>query len=149
VRRALFRIVSQTGINYRESPLSVGATGTLRGGDRLPWVELDGDADNFAPLALLKWQVHIYGKPVATVADVCAQLGLSVHEFAWRSEMSRVGLQRGALYLIRPDGYIGLADSAGDPQRLRDYFADIARIKLPSSPPSSQITIPPRERSLT
>jgi hypothetical protein len=63
--------------------------------------------------------------------------------------MARAGLQKGALYLIRPDGYIGLADSAGDPQRLRDYFADIARIKLPSSPPSSQITTPPRERSLT
>jgi 2-polyprenyl-6-methoxyphenol hydroxylase-like FAD-dependent oxidoreductase len=149
VRRAMFRVVSQTGINYRESALSVGATGHLHGGDRLPWVELDADSDNFAPLALLKWQVHVYGKPVAGVADVCAQLGLSLHEFTWRSEMSRVGLQRGALYLIRPDGYIGLADSAGDPQRLRDYFADIARIKLPSSPPNSQITTPPRERSLT
>ena len=63
--------------------------------------------------------------------------------------MSRVGLQRDALYLVRPDGYIGLADSTGDPQHLRDYFADIAPIKLPSSPPSSQITTPPRARSLT
>jgi 2-polyprenyl-6-methoxyphenol hydroxylase-like FAD-dependent oxidoreductase len=149
VRRALFRIVSQTGINYRQSALSVGATGNLRGGDRLPWVELDADSDNFAPLALLKWQVHVYGKPGAGVADTCTTLGLSLHEFAWRGEMARAGLQKGALYLIRPDGYIGLADSAGDPQRLRDYFADIARIKLPSSPPSSQITTPPRERSLT
>jgi 2-polyprenyl-6-methoxyphenol hydroxylase-like FAD-dependent oxidoreductase len=149
VRRALFRIVSQTGINYRESPLSAGATGTLRGGDRLPWVELDAQSDNFAPLALLRWQVHVYGKTAAGVADACVELGLSLHEFAWRAEMGRVGLKRGALYLIRPDGYIGLADSTGDAQRLRDYFVDIARIKLPSSPPSSQITTPPRERSRT
>ena len=63
--------------------------------------------------------------------------------------MARVGLQRDAFYLVRPDGYIGLADSTGGPQPLRDYFADIARIKLPSSPPSSQITTPPRERSRT
>jgi hypothetical protein len=149
VRRAMFRIVSQTGINYRESPLSVGATGNLHGGDRLPWVEIDGDSDNFAPLALLKWQVHVYGKPGAGVADVCAELGVALHEFTWRPEMAGLGLQRGALYLIRPDGYIGLADSAGDAQRMRDYFTDIAPIKLPSSPPSSQITTPPRERSLT
>jgi hypothetical protein len=149
VRRAMFRVVSQTGINYRESPISVGATGSLRGGDRLPWVVIDADSDNFAPLALLKWQVHVYGDKSAGLADVCMELGLSLHEFAWRADMSRVGLQRDALYLIRPDGYIGLADSAGNPQSLRDYFADIARIKLPSSPPSSQITTPPRERSRT
>jgi 2-polyprenyl-6-methoxyphenol hydroxylase-like FAD-dependent oxidoreductase len=149
LRRAMFRIVSQTGISYRESPLSVGATGSLHGGDRLPWVELDANSDNFAPLALLKWQVHVYGKASAEVAEVCAELGHSLHEFAWRAEMARVGLQRDALYLVRPDGYIGLADSAGNPQSLRDYFADIARIKLPSSPPSSQITTPPRERSRT
>jgi 2-polyprenyl-6-methoxyphenol hydroxylase-like FAD-dependent oxidoreductase len=148
-RRAMFRIVSQTGINYRKSPLSVGATGTLHGGDRLPWVELDAVSDNFAPLALLKWQVHVYGEKSADLADACMELGLSLHEFTWRAEMARVGLRRGALYLIRPDGYIGLADSEGDPQHLRDYFADIARIKLPSSPPSSQITTPPRERSRT
>jgi 2-polyprenyl-6-methoxyphenol hydroxylase-like FAD-dependent oxidoreductase len=37
IRRALFRLVSQTQINYRHSPLSVGAIGSLRAGDRLPW----------------------------------------------------------------------------------------------------------------
>jgi len=127
VRRAMFRVVSQTGINYRESALSVGTTGRLRGGDRLPWVELDADSDNFAPLALLKWQVHVYGKPGPGVADACAGLGLSLHEFPWRAEMARVGLQRGALYLIRPDGYIGLADSTCEPQHLRDYVASHVR----------------------
>jgi 2-polyprenyl-6-methoxyphenol hydroxylase-like FAD-dependent oxidoreductase len=36
VRRFLFHTVSQIGVNYRHSPLSVGAAGTVRGGDRLP-----------------------------------------------------------------------------------------------------------------
>ena len=27
-----------------------------------------------------------------------------------------------ALYLIRPDGYVALADPQADPERLRDYF---------------------------
>ena len=39
VRPFLFRTVSQIGVHYRESPLSEGAAGSVRGGDRLPWVE--------------------------------------------------------------------------------------------------------------
>ena len=50
VRRFLFRTVSQIGIQYRDSPLSEGAAGSVRGGDRLPWVETGPDEDNFAPL---------------------------------------------------------------------------------------------------
>src|SRR5205085_10326528 len=41
VRRFLFHTVSQIGVNYRSSPLSVGAAGAVRGGDRLPWVETE------------------------------------------------------------------------------------------------------------
>src|SRR5947208_7209687 len=44
LREWLFRTVSQVTINYRQSPLSVGEAGELRGGDRLPWVTL-GDVD--------------------------------------------------------------------------------------------------------
>src|SRR5215472_8462387 len=62
VRRFLFRTVSQIGVNYRNSPLSVGAAGSVRGGDRLPWVETAPAKDNFAPLASLTWQVHVYGE---------------------------------------------------------------------------------------
>ncbi len=148
-RRAMFRVVSQIGVNYRESPLSSGTAGDLRGGDRLPWIETEPGSDNFAPLTLLKWQAHIYGRAGAGVAEACAGLGISLHEFAWRAEMRRAGIARNAVYLVRPDGYIGFADSAGDPQRLRDYFADMARIKAPLSPPSSQITTPPSPRSRT
>ena len=38
-RPFFFRTVSQIGIQYRKSPLSAGAAGSVRGGDRLPWVE--------------------------------------------------------------------------------------------------------------
>ena len=60
VRKALFRAVSQTRINYRGSALSVGEAGDVKGGDRLPWAGGEG-VDNFAPLASLEWQVHVYG----------------------------------------------------------------------------------------
>src|SRR2546427_616250 len=38
-RRYMFRVVSQTAIEYRKSPLSEGQDGRVHGGDRLPWVE--------------------------------------------------------------------------------------------------------------
>jgi len=121
VRRFMFRTVSQIGVNYRSSPLSAGVAGTVRGGDRLPWVETRPGQDNFTPLASLAWQVHVYGKPRHGLAEVCADLQLPLHVFEWRKEMRRGGL-RAALYLVRPDGYVALTDPHADPDRLRSYF---------------------------
>src|SRR5713226_378115 len=39
MRRFMFRTISQTTVNYRESALSEGRAGTVYGGDRLRWVE--------------------------------------------------------------------------------------------------------------
>jgi hypothetical protein len=36
--------------------------------------------------------------------------------------MRQAGLLRAALYLVRPDGYVALADPYADPDRLREYF---------------------------
>jgi hypothetical protein len=125
VRRFLFHTVSQIGVNYRNSPLSVGKAGRLRGGDRLPWIEIRPGQDNFAPLASLMWQVHVYGEPCTGLAKVCAELQLQLHLFAWQRRMRRAGLRRSALYLVRPDGYVALADSRADTGRLRDYLSSV------------------------
>jgi 2-polyprenyl-6-methoxyphenol hydroxylase-like FAD-dependent oxidoreductase len=126
-RRFLFRTVSQIGVNYRTSPLSEGAAGGIRGGDRLPWVELVGAegqaADNFAPLESLRWQAHCYGEAPASVRAACAARGLALHAFPWQAAMRRAGLRRNAVYLIRPDGYVGLADPAGDAAAVEQYLA--------------------------
>jgi 2-polyprenyl-6-methoxyphenol hydroxylase-like FAD-dependent oxidoreductase len=121
MRRLLFRTVSQTQVNYRHSALSIGAAGRIRGGDRLPWVELGSGEDNFAPLTSLKWQVHVYGEVQRGVRETCAELRLPLHAFAWQQSMRRAGFQNGALYLVRPDGYVALADPGANPERLRKY----------------------------
>jgi 2-polyprenyl-6-methoxyphenol hydroxylase-like FAD-dependent oxidoreductase len=123
LRTLLFTTVSQTLVNYRGSSLSAGAAGGVRGGDRLPWIKLESGEDNFAPLTSLAWQVHVYGDLKQEVRDACAELRLPLHTFAWESGMQRVGLQNGALYLLRPDGYVALAEPSSDQQRLRQYFA--------------------------
>ena len=120
-RRFMFRTVSQIVVNYRESALSVGAAGGIAAGDRLPWIELGAGADNFEPLASLQWQAHIYGKPRDGIRETCAELHLPLHVFPWQPHMRRAGLAQAALYLIRPDGYVALADREARPERLRHY----------------------------
>jgi 2-polyprenyl-6-methoxyphenol hydroxylase-like FAD-dependent oxidoreductase len=122
-RRLLFLTVSQTLINYRNSTLSMGTEGKVHGGDRLPWVPLASGGDNFAPLTSVAWQVHVYGDAKEGVRETCAELRLPLHAFAWESGMQRVGLQRGALYLVRPDGYVAIADTTADPRQLHQYFS--------------------------
>jgi 2-polyprenyl-6-methoxyphenol hydroxylase-like FAD-dependent oxidoreductase len=122
VRRWMFRTVSQLVINYRHSPLSAGRAGDIQGGDRLPWVETEPGKDNFAPLTTLGWQVHVYGSPRPGLAEACADLKLRFHAFAWRPRMRRAGLRQSALYLVRPDGYVALADPHSAVERLRGHI---------------------------
>jgi hypothetical protein len=122
VREFLFRTVSQVMINYRNCALSAGRAGHVHGGDRLPWVTVDG-LDNYVSLNAMAWQVHVYGGATAALRSWCRQHGLPLHEFAWRPPYGEAGLAQGALYLIRPDGYVALADASGAADVLQRYFA--------------------------
>ena len=125
VRPYLFRTVSQTLINYRGSHLSEGRAGGVHGGDRLPWVTTNMDTnptDNFAPLASMAWQVHVYGEATGDLRSTCAARRLSLHTFPWTDAAARAGLRRDAAYLVRPDSYVALADSTGSGEALTSYF---------------------------
>jgi hypothetical protein len=121
MRRLLYRTVSQTDVNYRRSLLSAGQVGSVQGGDRLPWVKTTG-ADNFAPLTALDWQVHVYGEATNDLRKICADRVLKLHVFPWRDEMARAGLHRNAGYLLRPDGYIAIAEAQSQAGRIADYL---------------------------
>jgi 2-polyprenyl-6-methoxyphenol hydroxylase-like FAD-dependent oxidoreductase len=120
-RRFMFRTISQIGIQYRGSTLSAGAAGHVRGGDRLPWVPMR-DTDNFALLTSMTWQAHVYGEPRVSAKAACAELQLPLHIFAWTAEAKSAGLLRSAFYLVRPDGYVALADADGGANGLRRYL---------------------------
>jgi 2-polyprenyl-6-methoxyphenol hydroxylase-like FAD-dependent oxidoreductase len=123
-RRFMFRTISQTMVNYRGSALSEGRAGTVHGGDRLPWIRLDANGiDNFAPLTSLDWQAHVYGDATPQLQTVCGEQNLALHVFPWQPEMGRAGLRRNAVYLIRPDGYVALADAAGNAAAVRSYLS--------------------------
>ena len=125
LRRVMFRTVSQTAVNYRGSSLSQGRAGAVHGGDRLPWLKMDWNdeyGDNFAPLASLDWQMHVYGEATPQMRALCDERRLPLHVFPWRREMRRARLRRNAAYLVRPDGYVALADITGSAAKLAAYL---------------------------
>lgn len=123
VREYMFRTVSQITLNYRGMPLSEGEAGKVHGGDRLPWVQIDG-GDNYGPLAAIAWQAHVYGVARPELVRWCEAQGLPLHVTPWRDAYGEAGLAQNAVYLTRPDSYVALADPSGDPAKLRDYFAE-------------------------
>ena len=119
----MFRTVSQTAIHYRESNLSEGRAGAVHGGDRLPWVSGHADGvDNFAPLTSLDWQIHVYGSAPQEILAACKERAIALHAFPWTMESDRAGLKRDAVYLVRPDGYVGLAAPEATPEALTSYL---------------------------
>jgi 2-polyprenyl-6-methoxyphenol hydroxylase-like FAD-dependent oxidoreductase len=121
--RALFRTVSQILIRYRDSPISAGKAGKLRGGDRLPWV---AGLDVFAPLHTLDWQIHVHGDASAALQRFAAEHNLALHVFPWTDPARAAGLARDAAYLVRPDGHIALAEPDQDPARVAEHLASLA-----------------------
>jgi 2-polyprenyl-6-methoxyphenol hydroxylase-like FAD-dependent oxidoreductase len=118
-RHAMFRTISQTRIHYPDSPLSEGIAGDVHGGDRLPWT--GGGEDNFTPLQSLDWQAHVYGVTQENVRAACRELNLPLHRFAWSEGAKSAGMERDALYLVRPDGYVALASAEQSSTALRLY----------------------------
>jgi 2-polyprenyl-6-methoxyphenol hydroxylase-like FAD-dependent oxidoreductase len=115
VRRAAFRAISQTAINYRGSFLSRGTAGRVHGGDRLPWVRVgprDSEEFNFAALSSLDWQFHIYGDAARDIRALADRRQIPLHVYAWEPAMKLAGLKRDAVYLVRPDGYVALAGAS-------------------------------------
>jgi 2-polyprenyl-6-methoxyphenol hydroxylase-like FAD-dependent oxidoreductase len=132
-RTAVCGCISQIRVSYPTSALSSGRAGRVRGGDRLPWVDLEDGHDNFEPLDTLDWQVHVYGVAGPSLRAVAAERGLALHEFGWDPRSRAAGLRRDALYLVRPDGYVALADARQDVRKLEgvlDRFSLIPAVAL-------------------
>ncbi|HXQ13323.1 MAG TPA: FAD-dependent oxidoreductase [Caulobacteraceae bacterium] len=123
LREFMFRTISQITLNYRGSPLSVGRTGDVQAGDRLPWTPASTPQEA-AALAEMGWQVQVYGQAPDALAAWSRAQGVPLHVFAFRDDHRRVGIARDAAYLLRPDTYLALADPRADPATLERYFAD-------------------------
>jgi len=76
---------------------------------------MDEKVDNHECLQALLWQAHVYGDGLPEdTRQAMEGRGLKTHVFPWTVSAGECGLKRNALYLIRPDGYIGFVDIEAD-----------------------------------
>lgn len=121
VRELAFRTISQTSLNYHDSPLSKGMAGEVKGGGRLPWVKCNS-IDNYDALKEITWQVHVYGAASQELRVWCEKSGLPIHIYNWHEMHEKAGFVPNAAYLLRPDSYIAMVDSKGMSSALESYF---------------------------
>jgi len=124
-REYLFRTISQTVLHYRHAPLNSGTAGRIRGGDRLPWIAYEG-GDNFAPLPLPAWQMHVYGHAKPDIQAWCDAHRVLLRSYPWNERCAHAGLAHDAVYLLRPDTYVGLAAGSPSVHVLDAYLRDNA-----------------------
>jgi hypothetical protein len=72
----------------------------------------------------MEWQLHVYGAADADVTAWCKTHQLPLHIFPWQEAHRAAGLARDALYLLRPDSYVALAEARSSAQALDRYFAE-------------------------
>jgi 2-polyprenyl-6-methoxyphenol hydroxylase-like FAD-dependent oxidoreductase len=140
VQAAAFRVISQTGIHYRESRLSSSPGGLPRdapqAGDRFPWLHLrfaanDGVEDSFAKLDDEHFHLLVFGQ--ALPERVSAWDGmLEVHampaDAANAAAVDRARIPRPSMYLVRPDGYVGLCGPRLDAAAIARYATEALRL---------------------
>jgi 2-polyprenyl-6-methoxyphenol hydroxylase-like FAD-dependent oxidoreductase len=121
-RKTQFRLVSQTRIHYRgSSALSRGGGGKIHGGDRLPWLQ---GSNNFQPLNSLDWQIHVCGNLTEGLQTLASRWNLPVHSFPWNKQAQSAGFEQNAVYLIRPDGHVALAQPDQNPESLEKFLTE-------------------------
>lgn len=120
VPRMLFKIISQTRVRYRDSELSTGRSGGIRGGDRLPWLPIE-EGDNFEPLTSVDWQLHVYGRPNEKIRRLSDRSVLPLHYTRWKGDMKKKGIKRNAAFLVRPDGHVGAAATTANIRPIEEY----------------------------
>ena len=108
-------------MNYRASPLSQGKAGHVHGGDRCRGSSWTASTIT-SELKKTAWQAQVYGAARPELVAWCADQKLGLQTFPWAPQYARAGLARDALYLLRPDTYVGLADETGSADVLRSYI---------------------------
>ncbi|KAJ5357488.1 hypothetical protein N7541_004646 [Penicillium brevicompactum] len=127
-RKRIFRGASQLICNYRGSSLSQPNTGEIQSGDRLPWVETD-QGDNFSTLQDLCWQLHVYGEPGPELGRWAEKSRVKLFVLQWSDQFAKVGLIQDAVYLLRPDQYIGgIFEGEAVEPRLNEYLSGLGLI---------------------
>ena len=143
IQSAAFRVVSQTGIHYRDASLSQSLDGlpasAPRAGDRFPWLHLKLAAngpveDMFDKLDDTRFNLVVTGQDPLPEGTLGLGDLLRIHAIpadpANDAEFARVQIPRPSFYLVRPDGHVGLCGVRLDQAVLKRYVSERARLRV-------------------
>ena len=135
VQQLAFRTVSQTGIEYRKSPLSVSLDSlpndAPRAGDRFPWLHLSLQAngpveDLFRKLDDTRFHLLVFGQPLPAEGMPDAGGLMQAHVIpddpANQAELARAKIPRRSFYLLRQDGHVGVCGIDADTAAITRYI---------------------------
>ncbi|MEQ1765092.1 MAG: FAD-dependent monooxygenase [Pyrinomonadaceae bacterium] len=133
VREFVFPVVSQIGINYRESSLSetIGRF-KAKAGDRMPWFEVDGQNiydDLRSPTfhLVIFWDGKIEIPPLAD--DLLQKWSGRIDSHFYpldEAVKNAFGCSHSFFVILRPDNYIGLISDDLSPNLVETYLAKFA-----------------------
>jgi 2-polyprenyl-6-methoxyphenol hydroxylase-like FAD-dependent oxidoreductase len=115
LRRRVIHFMSEIGVRYTKSPLSVNA------GDRAP-----------ALLELFRHPGHtalLFGDnpSLTSLAAEIQNSDVAAHVITDKTISKKYGVSGGGLVLVRPDGYVGFRASNTDDRAVAAFRADLAR----------------------
>lgn len=135
VQKTFFKMISQVGISYPESPLSIGGSGAeVKAGDRMPYFEAAGESI-YNKLRSPKFHLLMF----LNAGEASGVLGIEKTYAEWlectvlpQSEAvaDAFGVRESFSLLVRPDNYIGFISPCGLPDQrlsaqLEQYFSPI------------------------
>ena len=128
VRRVFFPLVSQIGINYRQSSLSVGDEFKIKAGDRMPYFETEG-ASIYERLREPRFHLIAFNDGKTEVAALSEDLLAKWSEQIDRTDIplypyvsEQFGSTNSFFVLLRPDNYIGLISSDHTASAIAGYL---------------------------
>jgi hypothetical protein len=145
IQNFAFRVVSQTSIHYRKSPLSTSLDGlpdtAPRAGDRFPWLRLkfrpDGPIEDlFEIVDDTRFALIVIGQPsppreALNLGDLL-QIHVLPADPVNDAELARAEIPPLSFYLLRPDGHVGLCGARLEAARVARYLSENLRFDASS-----------------
>jgi hypothetical protein len=146
IQKAAFRVVSQTGIHYRNSSLSRSTDKPPRGapcaGDRFPWLQLrfseNGPVEDlFQKLDDRRFNLIVIRQSVPPQEAIGLGDLLNIHKIPADAvnevELARAQIPQLSFYLLRPDGHVGLCGKRLEVAAVARYASERLRIVTATS----------------
>ena len=129
VKKFVFPIISQTGINYHHSPVSrTDGDFNVKGGERMPYFETQG-ASIYEKLKQPKFHLLTFFDGENNFADFTEILkngAIDLHEITLYPNITEIfGASRSFMILLRPDNYVGLISNDVSGAELSKYLTEL------------------------